>query len=195
MRAFLSIAAVIFLAALIAGEANAQAELKPTIGLTYSNVSKSPVNGVVASQPGWQVGASLLAGDHMYIEPGVYYATKSTSFTNRLTNREIANDLNGFRVPVALGLHLLGAETNPVAVRVFGGASMFIVTSVNAPGVTLDDFTSPSWGVFAGAGLDVAMFFVDVQYEWSLSEVSKLSTIDVGSSRSLFVNAGLRLPF
>jgi hypothetical protein len=38
------------------------------------------------------------------------------------------------------------------------------------------------------------MFYLDLQYEWSLSNVSKLSTVDVGKSRSFYAVAGIRLP-
>lgn len=90
---------------------------------------------------------------------------------------------------------VLGDQKDQFALRVFGGGSAFIVTSVNAPGASKDDFTSPTWGVFAGAGLDIFMFFLDIQYEWSLSDVSSLSTLDIGKSRSFIANAGIRLAF
>jgi hypothetical protein len=125
----------------------------------------------------------------------VFYATKSTAFTETSAKLEFKNDINGVRIPVILGFHLIGDEKGLFGLRVFGGGSAFIVTSVSAPGASKDDFTSPTWGVFAGAGLNIFMFFLDLQYEWSLSDVSKLSTVDIGKSRSLIANAGIRLAF
>ncbi len=195
MRLLQQTAAVLFLTLLVAGQAYAQAELKPGIGITFSDVSKNPANGEVTGQLGWQLGGSVLIGQKLYGEGGVFYATKSTAFTSTSANLEFENDINGVRIPVALGYHLIGDQKGQFALRVFGGGSAFIVTSVSAPGVSKDDFTSPTWGVFAGAGLNIFIFFVDLQYEWSLSDVSSLSTVDIGKSRSFFANAGIRLAF
>lgn len=195
MRILQQCIAVLFLALLVAGQACAQAELKPGIGITYSDMSKSPANGEVTGQLGWQLGGSVLIGQKFYGEGGVFYATKSTAFTESSAKLEFTNDINGLRIPVALGFHLIGEQKSQFALRVFGGGSAFIVTSVSAPGASKDDFTSPTWGVFAGAGLDIFMFFVDLQYEWSLSDVSSLSTVDIGKSRSFIANAGIRLAF
>jgi hypothetical protein len=187
--------AFVFLALLVAGQAGAQVELKPGIGITFSDVSKNPANGEVTSRLGWQLGGSVLIGQKFYGEGGVFYATKSTAFTETSANLEFKNDFNGVRIPVVLGYHLIGDEKGLFALRIFGGGSAFIITSVSAPGASKDDFTSPTWGVFAGAGLDIFMFFLDLQYEWSLSDVSTLSTVDIGKSRSLIANAGIRLAF
>jgi hypothetical protein len=195
MRILQQIVAVLFLALLVTGQACAQVELKPGIGITFSDMSKSPPNGEVTGQLGWQLGGSVLIGQKFYGEGGVFYATKSTAFTESSAKLEFTNDINGFRIPVALGFHLIGEQKDQFALRVFGGGSAFIVTSVSAPGASKDNFTSPTWGVFAGAGLDIFMFFVDLQYEWSLSDVSALSTVDIGKSRSFIANAGIRLAF
>jgi hypothetical protein len=195
MRILQQAIAVLVLALLVAGQAIAQAELKPGIGITFSDVSKNPANGQVTSRAGWQLGGSILIGQNFYGEGGLFYATKSMAFTSTSTKQEFTNDINGVRIPVVLGFHLIGNEKGLFALRVFGGGSAFIITSVNAPGASKDDFTSPTWGLFAGAGLDIFMFFIDLQYEWSLSDVSKLSTVDIGQSRSFIANAGIRLAF
>ena len=187
--------AVLVLGLVVAGQACAQAELKPAIGITFSEMSKNPTNGEVTGQVGWQIGGSILAGQKFYIEGGVFYATKNTAFTESRSKLEFTNDINGLRIPVALGFHLIGAQKDQFSLRIFGGGSAFIVTSVSIPGASKDDFTSPTWGVFAGAGLDILIFFVDVQYEWSLSDVSSLNTVDIGKGRAFFANAGIRLAF
>ncbi|MEP0711738.1 MAG: hypothetical protein ABJC55_07425, partial [Algoriphagus sp.] len=69
--------------------------------------------------------------------------------------------------------------------------SAFLLTSVG-DGFDKDDFNSASYGVFAGAGVDFSILFVEVAYEWSVTDLSDVSTIDVGKSRGLFATAGLR---
>lgn len=169
-------------------------ELKPAIGLTYSDVSKDPVTGSAKAKAGWQVGGTVLLGDGLYFEGGVFYAKKSTDITSISGSTTVeVTGLTGLRIPAMVGFHLIGSPSDFLAVRAFGGGSAFIVTSVDATGASKSDFESPTYGVFAGAGVDVAFLFADLKYEWSLTDVSKLSTIDVGSSRAIYLNVGLKL--
>ncbi|WP_215223089.1 outer membrane beta-barrel protein [Echinicola shivajiensis] len=187
---------LIFVAVLIATMAHAQVELKPTIGLTFSNVTKDPDSGEAKAKIGYQFGASVLFGDKFYVEPGLFFAQKSTKFSDTNTSGDdLDMDLKGLRIPVAVGYHLLGSEDSAIGLRVFGGGSTFIVTGVNGEGLDKDDFESPTWGVFAGAGLDFTILFLDAKYEWSLTDVSGLTDFDIGKTNSFFVNAGIRLSF
>ena len=105
------------------------------------------------------------------------------------------NDINGMRIPVALGFHLIGDQKGPVCAPCLRRSVSFYRYQRERAGASIDDFTRPTWGVFAGAGLGVFIFFLDLQYEWSLSDVSSLSTVDIGKSRSFIANAGIRLAF
>jgi hypothetical protein len=40
-------------------------------------------------------------------------------------------------------------------------------------------------------GVDVLFLFADLKYEWSLTDMGK--TLDVGQSRSFFLDVGVRL--
>jgi len=96
---------------------------------------------------------------------------------------------------VAVGYHLLGNEESLAALRILGGGSAFFMTGVDAEGANKEDFKSPSWGLFAGAGLDIWILFLDVKYEWSLTDVSSLTQFDVGKYRSFYSNLGVRIKF
>jgi len=169
-------------------------ELKPAIGLTYTDITEDPATGTSSAKPGWQVGATLLMGERLYLEAGAFYAKKGIHATSDAPSNPFdITGVSGVRIPAMVGLRLLGGEPNALGIRVMGGGSVFIVTSVEATGLSKSDFESPTWGAFLGAGVDFMMLFADLQYEWGLTEVSKLSTIDIGSSRSLFLNVGLRL--
>ena len=93
-----------------------------------------------------------------------------------------------------VGFSLLGGEEGGLGLRAFGGGSVMLITSVNVPNATTDDFTSPTYGLFAGAGVDISIIFVDLSYEWSLSDVGAESTIDVGQTRTFLATAGVRFP-
>ncbi len=176
--------------------AYSQVELKPAIGINVSNVSKDPDTGNAKGQVGYQVGASVLIGEKFYVDPGIFFVKKSTQFVEEGTSpQELKLNMSGIRIPVAVGYHLLGNEESLAALRILGGGSAFFMTSVDAEGANKEDFKSPSWGLFAGAGLDIWILFLDVKYEWSLTDVSSVTDFDIGKYRSFYSNLGVRIKF
>ena len=169
----------------------AQTQIKPGVGINFTNVSS---DGVEASgQVGWQVGASVAFGEKFYFEPGVFYQTNSVEYFT--SNSTPVTDLtySGLRIPVAVGLDVLGNADSFAGLRVFGGPSGMFVLSTSDESVDKDEIESPQWGVFAGAGLDIALFYLDASYQWSLSNVQKdVDQIDLGKTRGFFLTAGLR---
>jgi len=162
--------------------------------MNFTDFSKNPVGGEYKAKVGYQVGGSVAWGSKWYVEPGIFYVGKSTEFSS--SNGSLPDQdqltISGLRIPVAIGINLLGNGKSTIGVRGFGGVSGFFITSVS------DDFEDNvkknNFGLFAGAGVDFWKLFVDVSYEWSLTNVQKdVNTIDVGNSRSLYVTAGLRL--
>jgi hypothetical protein len=179
---------------LVAGLAQAQLTLKPGVGITYGDFSKDPSTGKFNGKVGYEFGGSILSGKDTYFEGGFFYQRLSVEYQEASTSATFTNDIDGVRIPVMVGFHLLGSETEGFTVRGFGGGSVAWITNVSSEDISKDDLTSPTYGVFAGAGVDIAMIFVDLAYEWSLSDVSKVSTVDVGQTRTFIVNAGIRLP-
>jgi len=184
----LTLAALLFFSCLSAQT------IKPGIGMNFTDFSKNPVGGEYKAKVGYQIGGSVAWGSKWYIEPGIFYVGKSTEFSSSNGNLPDQDELtiSGIRIPVAVGINLLGNGKSTIGVRGFGGLSAFFITS------TSDDFEDQvkksNFGLFAGAGVDFWKLFVDVSYEWSLTNVQKdVNTIDVGNSRSLYISAGLRL--
>jgi hypothetical protein len=185
---------IIFSALLfLVGKTYAQLEIKPAIGINFTDFSQDPATGKTSAKVGWQLGGTVKAGDKFYGEGGIFWTYKSTEYKDEDTSLTFNTELGGIRIPAMLGYHLIGSSGAGLGLRVFGGASVFIVTKVDALELTKEDFNTASWGVFLGAGLDISMFFVDLKYEWSLTDVSSVTSFNVGKSKSLFVNAGIRL--
>ena len=178
---------------LIASSSFAQLEIKPTIGLNFSTVSNVE-GGDASANIGWQVGASFLYGTKWYGEAGVYYMQRATEISS--DSETIDKKISGIRVPIQGGIHLFGNEDSFATLRLFGGVSGFFVTSVDSGEgevLTKDNVNSPQWGLLAGAGLDIWILFLDLKYEWSLTDISTdVQNIDVGQYRGFFINAGVR---
>lgn len=140
------------------------------------------------------MGGSIVFGNRFFFEPGIFYVGKSTQFTTSGgPSPEFKADIKGIRVPVAAGITLVGDENTLLALRAFGGASGFFVTSVGDD-IDKDELEKANFGVFAGAGLNVWKLYLDLSYEWSMTNVQKdVSLIDFGKSRSLFITSGFRI--
>lgn len=174
---------------------NAQT-LKPGLGLNVTDWSKEPNSSEVKGKIGFQIGGSIAFGKKIYIEPGIFYVGKSTEVRSELPDDpdKFKADIKGIRVPVAVGINLIGDKTTTVSIRGFGGASGFFITSVGDD-IDENEINKTNWGVFVGAGLDVWKLFVDLSYEWSVTNIQKdVDQINFGKSRSLFLTVGLRLP-
>jgi hypothetical protein len=166
--------------------------VKPGAGINISNFSKTPETGKFDGQVGYQIGGSVVFGKKFYVEPGIFYGQLSTKYTDNTTSvKDLTFNISGIQIPVAVGYNLIGHEKGAFNARVFAGGSVFIVTNVNQG--QKSDYTSPTWGLFAGAGIDFLIFFVDLKYQWSLTNVAENST-DIGQSRTFFVNVGVKLP-
>lgn len=171
----------------------AQLEIKPAIGINFTNFSEDPVSGETSAKVGWQIGGTVLIGDKLYGEGGIFWTYKSNEYNSNDDQITFNTEISGIRIPAMIGYYLLKEEATLIGLRAFGGASVLIVTTVDAFELSRDDFNGANWGVFIGAGLDISMFFVDLKYEWSLTDVSSVASFDVGKSRTIFINAGVRL--
>ena len=185
---------LLIMAVLSISFSNAQIKSKPAIGLSLSDLSKDP-SGESKAQPGIQMGGSLNVGNKIFFEPGVFYTAKSTEYitgsgTSTINNKAV---IRGLRVPLGIGVNLLGDGTSLFDVHAGGGVSGFFVLSTGED-IDKDEVESPSWGTYLGVGVDVWKLFLDVSYEWSLTNLQKdITSIDLGKHRTLYVNVGLKL--
>lgn len=82
---------------------------KPAVGINFTDFSKDAGTGEFKSQVGWQVGGSVAIGKKVYLEPGIFYVRKSTEYkTSGGSSSSTDFDISGIRIPVAVGVNLLG---------------------------------------------------------------------------------------
>ena len=187
----------LMLFAMTASVMSGQVTLKPGIGLNWTDFSKTQDDGDFKAKVGWHVGASALFGNKIYGELGVFYVEKTTNFVSSTSGVEdIESKLKGIRIPLNIGWNIIGNEESLIDVHAFGGISAFFLTSAVRNDTDIKEFVNDvQWGVFAGAGIDIWLLFVDLSYEWSLSDISTdVNNIDVGSTRGFYATAGIRIP-
>jgi len=180
----------------LVGALSAQTTLKPHIGFNLTDMSVT--GGEASGKAGFLAGLSVAFGKKIYFEPGLQYVQKATEIidlTNPPSSWDPETTLSGFRVPVAVGINLLGSEKTTFSLRGFGGASAFFITNTS-DNIDDDNINKTNFGVFAGAGLDIWKVFLDLSYEWSLTDLQEdVSNVEVGKTRSFFLNAGFRFNF
>ncbi len=169
----------------------AQTQVKPGIGINSTNVSGKGADA--KGQIGWQIGGSVAFGEKFYFEPGAFYQTNSFEFTTANGGPITDATYSGVRVPINVGLDVLGNADSVFGLRVFGGGSGYFVTGTSSDLLDKDDIESPQWGVHAGVGLDIAIIYLDWSYQWSLTNVqTDIDQIDLGKTRGFFLTAGIR---
>ncbi|SHF80731.1 Outer membrane protein beta-barrel domain-containing protein [Mariniphaga anaerophila] len=170
----------------------AQVELKALVGTNLTKFGND--DNDVSAKAGFQFGGGVLIGDKFYVEPGIQFVRNSKTLTMETT--ELAFDQNFVKIPVYAGYHVLGHESGPLAMRVFGGPTVSIPGKISGGdhGITKDDINNALWAVDAGIGLDILFLFVEVNYEYTMTKTFKDETID-SKNRGIIINAGIHIDF
>lgn len=174
----------------------AQIEIKPTFGINLSRLSDEPENFTQSARVGYQFGGSVQIGKKLYFEPGIFW-TKMGSEMVHADTKELSykTDINAIRIPAFVGYQILGGDDeNIFGLRVFGGPSMSWITKIKGDDTELkkEDFNNLLWGIDAGAGIDVWMFFLDIGHEWGLNQVFK-DDPNKAKNHAWWFNLGVRI--
>ncbi len=179
---------------------SAQLEIRPFLGANFSNVTKSADGTSTQAKLGGQLGASLLIGNKLHVMPGIALFSRSTEYS-------VAGDVNtdqtvnGVMIPILIGYRIFDATEKPFFnFRLWTGPSLMFLTTTKLDDSDFNeaiDWKSNQWGYQIGAGLDIAIFFVDFGYEVGLSNTgeakSGLSGVTDIKSNTFLINAGVRL--
>jgi len=191
---------------LLAGtfSAMAQFEIRPLAGLNFSNVSETPDGVNTQAKVGYQVGANVLIGNNWILYPGIQYFQRNTEFSS--TNPNGGNDsydqeIGGVIIPILGGFRFLNPDTDPfINFRIMAGPSISFLTKTTFSQNIIDDeidWKSSVWGGQVGAGLDVSIFFLDVNYEFGLSKNAdaseNASNFNDIRNNTFYISAGVRL--
>lgn len=170
----------------------AQLTLRGHIGFNTQKIDFETIQGQLKGATGFGFGFDAqLGGNRFYFQPGINYTGKKFKIDG--IGDITANKIN---VPIFIGFRLIkpsGAFANNI--RIFLGPNVSTTISERIAdaitGVNKDDFKNLNYGVMAGMGLDLRIFFFDVAYKYGLNDFINKG----GSAKPLNgfnVNAGLR---
>jgi hypothetical protein len=176
----------------------AQFSIRPQVGYNTSTLTKDFNNLTFTSNDGFQFGLDLQIGERFYIQPGIFWESAKNELKEEVNGNNSSFRINRLRLPFLVGYKLLGPDTDGIIdFRVFTGPNASFAVSKDIKQSALiskGDFRDAVYGWNFGAGLDIAIVFVDAGYSFGLSEV-----FDAAASRTrnnlFYVNAGLRIGF
>lgn len=184
--------------------ASAQLEIRPFLGMNFSDVTESPDGQSTQAKLGGQIGASVLIGNRFYLNPGIAYFSRSTEFSSRDNLiPDTDYDVSGVIIPLLVGYRFVDASTEPfLNFRVQAGPSLLFFTQQRFSEGSINEevnWNENQWGGQVGAGLDVSIFFIDAMYEFGLSNNQKDGTLGIDGDNfkmdTFYINAGVRLSF
>lgn len=200
--------ALIILAVSFAAAASAQLEIRPFVGANFSNVSKAPNDVDTKAKLGYQIGAGLMIGNRLYVNPSIAYFSRKTEYSTtaqNVGNLNFDQTMSGVIIPVLVGYRFIDQESDPfLNLRIFAGPSfMYLSTTKYENGEANEsiDWNDSQWGAQVGAGLDISIFFVDFGYEFGLTnsndgftgENNVFTNFTEVKQNTFYVNAGIRL--
>ena len=173
---------------------NAQVEIKALIG---TNVSGMPGHGFhdLKGSAGYQFGGGVLIGEKFYVEPGIQFGKMTSTITETSGAEDFDLKQNFVRIPVYVGYHILGAEDQPIALRLFGGPAVTLAGKLDKELSVFDkdNMNNALWGIDGGVGLDIFFLFLELNYEHSFTD--RFIDGTEGKHNSVYVNAGVHIDF
>lgn len=166
------------------------------MGTNFASLSNPPSGSNYAAKAGYQHGLGLLIGDKFYVEPGVQFVRMSRTITETTTEAEIDFSQNYVKVPLYSGYHLLGHESGPLALRIFGGPAGLISGKVKKgeDQITNDDIKNFHLMADVGVGVDILFLFAELNYEWGFTKFWENEDFD-STHKGFLINAGIHIDF
>lgn len=175
--------------------AQAQVALRPYVGINSHKLTEDFADANWKSNVGFQVGADFQIGSKFFVQPGIQIEFVKNTIESVPVVVEFDLKRTHLRVPVMIG-YAFGSLDGNFSARLFTGPNASILLNSDSGDFDLskDDFKSAVFGWNAGLGLDISILFIDLGYQFGLSEVFK--NLDNSSKDNFFyANAGIRLKF
>jgi hypothetical protein len=179
---------------------SAQIALNGVAGFNVSVLKTNGVDWVSESGFGYQGGATTTIGNYFYVEPGIFYIANYADLIFVGNNNGITHGItyqyhsSSLKIPVLAGYHLIGnAENSFYDLRFFVGPSVSFLLSADAVGgIQESEFSKVNWGLDAGVGFSVWIFYCNLGYEWGLNKTYESLKGGNAKSELFWVNVGVR---
>lgn len=173
-----------------------QITVRPHLGFNLSRLSDEPENFDVMARVGSQFGAFVTTGNKLFFQTGLQYTAVGTELVYKEEGQFFGESteavFKGLRVPLYLGWRPNHKE-KMVNLRLFAGPSVSWVFSDDSSNESIwskGRYSDSIWGANVGAGFDLWLFFLDLNFEFGLSEAFEDLAI---KNHLIALNGGVRL--
>jgi len=152
---------------MFSGISYGQLDISFMAGVNSSDFRPDPSQYVVMNDWGYQAGVHFRVGGKTYFETGAQWLQSRNEFRSNVSCIVGSDEIRvtQVRIPAYIGRRMICLGV--VDLRVNTGPTIRIVTDVLENNCNIDKefFTDAAWSWDFGAGLDVLVFSVDVNYE------------------------------
>jgi len=177
---------------------HAQVSFRPQAGFNASSLTKDFEGDDFEDKWGFQFGVDLQLGDRLYFQPGIFWESATNELKQEIKDENNKFTVDRIRIPAMVGYKFFGETTDRLLdFRAFTGPNIAFVVDKDLGDDALfqdNDFKNAVWGWNFGMGVDLAFLFVDVGYQFGLSEVFESAASDTRNNL-FYANAGLRIGF
>jgi len=172
-----------------------QLSLRPQVGVNSPSISEDLQVGNWDSSVGFQFGADLQIGSTLYFQAGLNFQTA------KLSIEDIGGlDVSNINIPAYVGYKFgESGENKAFGFRLFAGPNFTLKVSEDLDDaineINTDNIKSFRISGAAGAGIDISILFVDVIYNFGLTDFIEGDAIDNSKKNIFLINAGIRLGF
>ncbi len=184
---------------LLAVSLSAQVTVRPQIGFNASSITENLPEEVLDGKTAINFGVDVQFGGRFYFQPGLMYETRKADVKPEDRNIASVNlRVNRVRIPALIGYNLTGEPEQFLNIRAFTGPDISFAVNKDVDDNQLsfdeEDIKNFVWGWNVGAGVDIAFLFVDIGYQFGLSNI--LENVEANPKNNLFyINGGLSLRF
>jgi hypothetical protein len=194
MKYLLQTLAALTLCMITAQWAQAQIIYNPQAGIVVTHYSDEPPQFDIDAGVGIQIGAyaRVRLTDNVFLQPGLFVQQTKADFAGEFNSTQSDEEIKttSLKVPLYLGFYL--GDAGPLRLRAAGGFAGKYMTGVkdNEFNLDSDEFRNLNWSLNIGAGVDLFLLTLDIEYDLGLSPT--FETISDGKTNLLVVSAGLK---
>jgi hypothetical protein len=207
MKRLMALCALLSLSIAGTAQKDNSVTINPKIGTNFSGISDQP-NGIsTKNKVGYNAGFDIrFGGDILYFQPGVFFYQYNQEYTVVATQvgatGSFTSDIKvqSLKVPVLLGVRVFSSD--PLTLRLNAGPAFNFPVNVDADkdsfAISSKNYNNANVGGVVGAGVDLAFFTFDINYEFGLSDYidfSESNNLTTGSSKQYVISLNVGVKF
>lgn len=158
--------------------AEAQFAVNPQVGANFTRLTNTPNSITSKAAVGYQLGADFRIGERLYFQPGAFFGRSATVVSTTVSDTAVIEDnliRTTAKVKALMGYNLIDGDDFRLRVNV--GPTYEALLSVDSKDDKIkfnkNDFTSGSFNMDAGVGLDLSIFTLETGVSYGLSNAYK----------------------